>query len=427
GLLSMIGQKLPDGREYQGARGSRFQIFPGSGLFKKGPDFVMAAELVETSRLWARTVAWADPDWVVDIAGDLVKRTHAEPRWSAKSGQAVADEKATLYGVTLYAQRPVSYARIDPIVARELFIRHALVEGDWRETHAFLKTNAETLAEADELASRTRDRRVLAGDDDLYAFYDARVPDDVLTASDFTGWWRRTRREDPTHLDVPLETLLAEDAADRTADLARDYPTHWVLPARDDTEAEARAELRYSFEPGTEGDGVTAEIQLNDLDRADPHAFSWHVPGLRIEFMAALIRSLPKAKRTYFVPAPDVAREILADLRAAGQEGLGSLPEVLAAELTARGGGGRLEDRNPITVAPADFDWSRVPAHLRLRFRLQRGRRVLAEGFDLAALQADQRRRAVAKAAKARARDAAAAGARTDSRTGRNAAEAAPG
>ena len=427
GLLSMIGQKLPDGREYQGARGSRFQIFPGSGLFKKGPDFVMSAELVETSRLWARTVAWADPDWILDVAGDLVKRTHAEPRWSAKSGHAVADEKATLYGVTLYASRPISYARIDPVVARELFIRHALVEGDWRESHEFLKTNARTLAEADELASRTRDRRVLAGDDDLYAFYDARVPDDVLTASDFTGWWRRKRREDPSHLDVPLEALLAEDAADRTADLARDYPTHWVLPARDDTEEDARAELRYSFEPGTEGDGVTVEIQLDDLDRADPHAFSWHVPGLRIDFVAALIRSLPKAKRTYFVPAPDVAREILAHVRAAGEEGSGSLPEVLAAELTARGGGGRLEDRNPITVVPAEFDWSRVPAHLRLRFRLQRGRRVLAEGFDLAALQAEQRKREAAKAGKTLARGSAAAGGRSGGRSGRGPAEVAAG
>ena len=427
GLLSMIGQKLPDGREYQGARGSRFQIFPGSGLFKKGPDFVMSAELVETSRLWARTVAWADPDWIVEVAGDLVKRTHAEPRWSAKSGHAVADEKATLYGVTLYAERPVSYARIDPVVARELFIRHALVEGDWRESHDFLQTNARTLAEADELASRTRDRRVLSGEDDLYAFYDARVPDEVLTASDFTGWWRKKRREDPTHLDVPLETLLAEDAADRTADLAHDYPTHWVLPARDETESDARAELRYSFEPGTEGDGVTAEIQLSDLDRADPHAFSWHVPGLRIDFMAALIRSLTKAKRTYFVPAPDVAREILAHVRAAGEEGSGSLPEMLAAELTARGGGGRLEDRNPITVHPTDFDWSRVPAHLRLRFRVQRGRRVLAEGFDLAALQADQRKREAAKAEKALARESAAAGAGSGSRADRTAAEAAAG
>ncbi|WP_198394618.1 ATP-dependent RNA helicase HrpA [Brevibacterium yomogidense] len=416
GLLSMIGQKLPDGREYQGARGARFQIFPGSGLFKKGPDFVMSAELVETSRLWARTVAWADPDWVVDVAGDLVKRTYAEPRWSGRSGQAVANEKATLYGVTLYTERPVSYARIDRTVARELFLRHALVEGDWRETHAFLQTNANTLAEAEELASRTRDRRVLSGEDDLYAFYDDRVPEDVLTASDFTGWWRKKRREDPAFLDVPLETLLAEDAADRTADLAHEYPTHWVLPARNDEESEARAELRYSFEPGTEGDGVTAEIQVGDLDQADPHAFSWQVPGLRIEFMAALIRSLPKAKRTYFVPAPDVARDILAHLRAAGEEGLGSLPEVLAVELTARGGGGRLEDRNPITVTPADFDWSRVPAHLRLRFRLMRGRRVLTEGFDLAAMQADQRKRQAAKAAKALARaqgsaaEAAAAG-----------------
>src|SRR5699024_6954001 len=181
GLLSMIGQRIADSRDYQGARGARFQIFPGSALFKKGPDFVMAAELVETSRLWARTAAWADPDWVVEIAGDLVKKTHAEPRWSASRGQAVASERATLHGVTLYTDRTVAYARIDRTVARELFIRHALVEGDWRETHRFMTTNATTLAEAEELASRTRDRRVLSGDDDLYAFYDTRVPEDVRT------------------------------------------------------------------------------------------------------------------------------------------------------------------------------------------------------------------------------------------------------
>src|SRR5699024_2343587 len=211
-----------------------------------------------------------------------------------------------------------------------LFIRHALVEGDWRETHRFMITNATTLAEAEELASRTRDRRGLSGDDDLYAFYDARVPEDGLTASGFTGRWRKPGPPDLSYLDVPLETLLAEDAADRTADLARDYPTHWVLPARSDEEKDARAELRYAFDPGTAGDGVTAEIQLRDLDRADPHAFSWQVPGLRVEYVSALIRSLPKAKRTYFVPAPDVARDILGQLRAAGEEGLGSLPEVLA-------------------------------------------------------------------------------------------------
>ena len=172
---------------------------------------------------------------------------------------------------------------------------------------------------------------------------------------------------------------------------------------------------------------MTAEIQLGDLDRADPHAFSWHVPGLRVDFMAALIRSLPKAKRTYFVPAPDVAREILAHVRAAGEEGTGSLPEVLALELTARGGGGRLEDRNPITVVPTDFDWSRVPTHLRLRFRVQRGRRVLAEGFDLTALQAEQRRREVAKAEKVLARTSAAGDGRTGGRADRRTAEAAAG
>ena len=397
GLLSMIGQKTPDGREYAGARGARFAIFPGSGLFKRKPDFVMAAELVETSRLWARTVAAADPDWAVAAAGDLVKRTHADPHWSRSAGQAVAQEKATLYGVTLYSDRSVSLTRIDREHARELFLRHALVQGEWREQHAFQQANAATLAEAEEFASRTRDRRVLEGEDALLAFYAERVPEDIATASEFTGWWRKKRREDPGFLDVPLSTLLAEGAEDRTAELARLYPTHWALPAREETEAEARAELRYSFEPGTEGDGVTAEIQVRDLERADPQAFSWQVPGLREEYVSALIRSLPKAKRTYFVPAPDVARDILGSLRAAGEEGRGSLPEVLAAELTARAGGGRLEDRNPITVTATDFDLGRVPSHLRMRFRLMRGSRRLTESFDLAQLQQEQRRRRAEK------------------------------
>jgi ATP-dependent helicase HrpA len=377
GLLSMIGQKQVDGRDYNGVRGTKFAIFPGSALFKRNPDLVMAAELVETSRLWARTVAQIEPEWVVAVAGDLIKHQYLEPHWSKRNASVMAFDRMSLYGLTLISDKQVGYGRIDPAYSREIFIREALIAGDWNARHGFLRHNARIIAEAEELASRVRDRRMLAADDVLFEFYDARLPATVVSGAHFDAWWKK--EPDKHLLDLRVEQLLAQEAT--TGDVAADYPLEWALPG-------ATARLHYAYDPGTNADGVTVEIPASAAGAFDPRVFSWQVPGLRAELVTALIRSLPKAKRRYFVPAPDVAAQILPGLRPYE----GELTEVLAAELTARAGGGELHDLVPITVAPADFDLARVPAHLRMGFEFTTGRgkrkRTVARGTDVVELSA---------------------------------------
>ncbi|WP_309132858.1 ATP-dependent RNA helicase HrpA [Brevibacterium sp.] len=378
GLLSMIGSRSERTRDYQGARGTRFAIFPGSGLFKKNPDFVMAAELVETSRLWARTVAAIDPDWVIEAAGDLVTRQYSEPHWSTKAGASMVYEKISLYGVTLVSDRRVGYGTFDPEAARDMFIRKGLIERDWHERFPFLDHNQAVIEEAEELASRTRNRRVLDQDDALYGFYDERVPATITQASDFRSWWKKQKRRDAHVLDLTTSILLSEDSEELTASVADDFPMEWELS--DGT----KAKLRYSFDPGSSEDGVTVELPAAAVPLVDPDEFSWQVPGLREELVAAYIRSLPKSKRRYFVPAPDVARDILPSL----SPYQGSLPEVLAAHLSERAGGGGLHDLVPITVRSEDFDHERIPPHLRIRFRVVDGKKTVGLGEDLGQLTA---------------------------------------
>ncbi|MCU4298775.1 ATP-dependent RNA helicase HrpA [Brevibacterium permense] len=377
GLLTMIGSRSERHKDYQGARGTRFAIFPGSGLFKVNPDFVMAAELVETSRLWARTVAAIDPDWVVEAAGDLVTRQHSDPHWSTKAGASMVYEKISLYGVTLVSDRRVGYGTLDSEAARDAFIRKGLIEGDWHERFGFLEHNAAVIDEAEELASRTRNRRVLDQDDALYEFFDERIPEGITSAADFRGWWKKQKRRDAHLLDLTTSVLLSDDSEELTASVASDFPMEWELT--DGT----RAKLRYSFDPGSTEDGVTVEIPAEAVPAVDADEFSWQVPGLREELVAAYIRSLPKSKRRYFVPAPDVAREILPALTPYQ----GSLPDVLAAYLSERAGGGGLNDLVPITVTADDFDRSRIPAHLRLTFRVVDGKKTVGLGEDLTALR----------------------------------------
>ncbi|WP_181275514.1 ATP-dependent RNA helicase HrpA [Brevibacterium oceani] len=376
GLLTMIGSRSERHKDYQGARGTRFAIFPGSGLFKVNPDFVMAAELVETSRLWARTVAAIDPDWVVEAAGDLVTRQHSDPHWSTKAGASMVYEKISLYGVTLVSDRRVGYGTFDRDGARDMFIRKGLIEGDWHERFGFLDHNAAVIAEAEELASRTRNRRVLDQDDALYEFFAERIPEGVTSAADFRSWWKKQKRRDAHLLDLTTSVLLSDDSEELTASVADDFPMEWELA--DGTQAK----LRYSFDPGSTEDGVTVEIHAEAVPAVDVDEFSWQVPGLREELVAAYIRSLPKNKRRYFVPAPDVARDILPALTPYQ----GSLPEVLAAHLSERAGGGGLNDLVPITVTASDFDRDRIPAHLRLTFRVVDGKKTVGLGEDLATL-----------------------------------------
>jgi len=357
--------------EYLGARNARFAIFPGSSLARKAPDWIVAAELVETSRLWARTVASIEPEWIEPLARHLVRRSYSEPHWEKKRGDAVALEKVTLYGVPIVTDRKVSYGRIDPGAARELFIRHALVEGDWQTPHRFFAENRRLLAEATELEHRVRRRGLVVGEDELFAFYDARIPSDVVSAQHFDTWWKQARRADPDLLTFKSADLLSEDAAQVSTD---SYPDIWTSQSAG---LEALP-LSYAFEPGSDVDGVTVDIPLSRLNQVNAAEFSWQVPGLRTELVTEMIRSLPKSLRRDLVPAPDLAGEVAARLGPPS----GDLRDAVARELRSLRG----------VIVPHDaWDLSKLPPHLRITARVTDGDRVLAEGKDVADLQRELR------------------------------------
>jgi ATP-dependent helicase HrpA len=367
GLLSHVGMRREDARQYQreylGARSSRFVLAPGSALSKRPPRWVVVAELVETSRLYGRTAARIQPEIVERVAGDLVQRTYSEPHWDANRGEVLAYERVTLYGLPLVARRRVGYARVEPAVARELFIRHALVEGDWQTRHHFFADNARLRAELEDLEERARRRDLLVGDIEIYAFYDARIPADVVSARHFDAWWKRQRRKTPDLLTFTRDDLLRTDAA---ADA--DRPDTWQA-------GDVALPLTYRFEPGAADDGVTVHVPIDVLARLDRDEFGWQVPALREELVTALIRSLPKELRRNFVPAPDTARAVLAAIDPDGEP----LLEALRRELRHRTG----------VAVPVDaFDLDKLPSHLRMTFAVQAGDGTeVARGKDLGALQ----------------------------------------
>ena len=346
--------------EFAGARGARFAIFPDSALARKPPQWVMAAELVETSRLWARVAARIEPEWAESLAGHLVRRSYSEPHWDARAGAALALEKVTLYGLPIVTDRKVNYGRVDPAAARELFITGALVQGDWQTRHEFFRRNQRLLAEAAGLEDRARRRGLVAGDAALYDFYDRRVPADVTSARHFDSWWKKARADDPA-----LLTLTPEDLAGPAADEvdANDYPSHWGAFG-----------LGYEFAPGEPGDGVTIDIPLASLAGVSEDEFGWQVPGRREELVTELIRSLPKDLRRAFVPAPDTARAVIARLG----EPHGDLLDALGAEL------GRMTG---VRIPRDAWDLSRLPGHLRMTFRVTDSGRALATGKDLGELR----------------------------------------
>jgi ATP-dependent helicase HrpA len=364
GLLSHIGLMDADKREYEGARGARFAVFPGSALFKKPPRWVMSAELVETSRLWARVNARIDPEWVEPLAGHLVKRSYSEPHWEKDRAAVMAYEKVTLYGVPIVAARKVNYGRIDPEVSRELFIRQALVEGDWDTHHRFFHDNRRLRGEVAELEHRARRRDILVDDETLFDFYDRRVPAEVVSGRHFDRWWKRARADQPDLLTFDT-AMLINSSADRVTEA--DYPDVW----RQDG---LRLRLTYQFEPGSDADGVTVHIPLAVLNQVTPDGFDWQIPGLREELVTELIRSLPKAIRRSFVPAPNFAKAVLRRVTPHREPVL----DALSRELRAMGGP---------AIAPESWDLSRVPDHLKITFRVVDGARALAEGKDLAALK----------------------------------------
>ncbi|MBB6170559.1 ATP-dependent helicase HrpA [Nocardiopsis mwathae] len=366
GLLSHIGLKDPEKHEYLGGRGARFAIFPGSSLFKKQPRFVMSAELVETSRLWARMNARIEPEWAEELGAHLVKRTYSEPHWEKNRGGVVAYERVTLYGVPIVVQRKVDYGRIDPELSRELFIRHALVEGDWVTHHRFFHDNRKLLEEVEDLEHRARRRDILVDDESLFAFYDERVGAEAVSAAHFDSWWKKARRDRPDLLNFEKSMLINEQADEVREE---DYPDTWHQGA-------LTFPLSYQFEPGADADGVTVHIPLKVLNQVEEDGFDWQIPGLRRDLVTALIRSLPKPIRRNFVPVPDHAEAALGRLTPYTEP----LCQALGREL-ARMGAER--------VAAADFQLDRVPDHLRITFRAVDGKgRKLAEDKDLAALRA---------------------------------------
>ncbi|MGV9357975.1 ATP-dependent RNA helicase HrpA [Streptomyces misionensis] len=368
GLLSHVGMKdVREGNknEYLGARNAKFAIFPGSALFRKQPKFVMSAELVETSRLWARVNAKIEPEWVEPLAGHLLKRTYSEPHWEKDQAAVMAYEKVTLYGVPIVAQRKVNYGRIDPEVSRELFIRNALVEGDWRTHHKFFADNRKLLSEVEELEHRARRRDIVVDDETLYDFYDQRVPEHVVSGAHFDSWWKRKRHEQPDYLDFEREMLIRESAEAVTK---ADYPDSWRQGA-------LKFRVTYQFEPGADADGVTVHIPLQVLNQVTDEGFDWQIPGLREEVVTELIRSLPKPVRRNYVPAPNYAKAFL-EKAVPLQE---PLTVTMARELKRMVG---------VPFEAEDFDWSKVPDHLRITFRIvDERRRKLAEDKDLEALK----------------------------------------
>ena len=393
GLLSHVGVKeerekdskgrTRGPREYLGARGTKFAIFPGSGLFKKGPDWVLSAELVETSRLWARTNAAIEPQWIEEVGKHLISVQYSEPHWSLSSGAAVAYAKGTLFGLTIYADRPVQYARVDAVAAREIFIQSALVEGQWHTQHKFYLRNQRALAEVEELEARLRRRDLRVDDSVLFAFYDARVPAHVTDVRAFDKWWKQARLEDDNFLDFNPEKLINEEAADYDDS---QFPRQWVQ--RTDS-GELTLDLRYEYAPtaGVGGarteaakrDGVAVQVPILFLNQLSPEPFRWQIPGLRHELVTALIKSLPKAIRRNFVPAPDVARAACAALEEDYSPATDELIPSLALVLRRLRG---------VVVEPEAFNWDAVPEHLKMGFQVRNARnKILGEGKDLRALQ----------------------------------------
>ena len=379
GLLSHIGLKdvkeskdsgpgaRRDGgrNEYIGARNAKFAIFPGSSLFKKPPRFVMSAELVETSRLWARVNAKIEPEWVEPLAEHLLKRTYGEPHWEKDQAAVMAYETVTLYGVPIVAQRKVNYGRIDPEASRELFIRNALVEGDWRTHHKFFADNRKLLTEVEELEHRARRRDILVDDETLFDFYDQRVPEHVVSGAHFDSWWKHKRHEQPDFLDFEREMLINEKAGAVTKD---DYPDSW-------RQGPLKFRVTYQFEPGADADGVTVHIPLQVLNQVTDEGFDWQIPGLREDVVTELIRSLPKPIRRNYVPAPNYATAFL-DRAVPLQE---PLTVTMARELKRMVG---------VPFEADDFDWAKVPDHLKITFRIvDERRRKLAEDKDLETLK----------------------------------------
>ena len=365
GLLSRVGQKEVEKGEFIGARQTRFHLFPASSLFKKPPKWVMVAELVETSKLWGRIAAKIEPEWIEPLATHLIKKSYSEPHWEKKQGAVAAFEKVTLYGLPIIAQRKVNYSKIDPALCRELFIRHALVEGEWQTSHRFFKHNQQLRLEVEDLEHKSRRRDILVDDETLFAFYDQRIPSDIVSVRHFDKWWKAAQQHDAQQLNFEKEMLVRDGAGNIDAN---DYPNSWQ-------QGNVQLPLTYQFEPGQDADGVTVHIPLPLLNQIEEGGFDWQIPGLRKALIVALIKSLPKPLRRNFVPAPDYAEAFL------GRVTDMSMPLLEALEREFRRMSG-------VTIAREAWQLDQVPEHLKMTFRVVDGQnKRLEESKSLADLQ----------------------------------------
>ena len=365
GLLSHIGMKEAEKHQYLGARNAHFAIFPNSVLFKKQPKWLMAAELVETSKLWGRMNAEIEPEWIEPLAAHLVKKSYAEPRWSKSQGAVLADEKVSLYGVPIVAARAVNYGAIDPTVCREIFIQSALVEGNWNTKHKFFFENQRLVKEVEELEHKSRRRDILVDERTLFEFYDERIGADVVSQKHFDSWWKSAVKKDPELLNFEKSFLINEDA-EQVSKL--DFPNWWH-------QNNLKLKLSYQFEPGTDADGVTVHIPLPLLNQVEMTGFDWQIPGLRHELIVALIKSLPKSLRRNFVPAPNYADAFLGRVTDLNKP----LLETLCYEFRRMTG---------VAVTPEEWNPTQIPNHLKMTFRVidDKGKKI-AESMDLDSLK----------------------------------------
>ena len=383
GLLSNLGNYDERRREYAGARATHFTIWPGSGLRRKQYDWVMAAELVETSRLFARTVARIQPQWVEQAAKHLVKVTYGEPYWSTKKGAAMVHQRVLLYGLTLVADRPVTLASVGTDAARqaarEMFIRSGLVEGGWHARHAFVERNRELLEDTAEVERRQRTHGILADDQALFDFYDERLPEKITSAAAFDNWWKHQRQDTPKLLDFTRELLLPE------GDNLDGYPDTWH-------QGDLTLALTYVFEPGRLDDGVSVQVPIEVLTRLRPEGFDWLVPGMRPQLCVATIRALPKRVRRQLVPAPDTGTriwELICQLypQAAGEasDGVEPIPVSFQHAFTQAA-----QQLRQVEITDEDWDQAQenLPEHLRMGFSVLDARgNKLGRGRNLIVLQ----------------------------------------
>lgn len=367
GLLSHLGNK-EEGHEFLGARNRKFYVFPGSGLFKKPPKWVMAAELVETSRLFARVNAKIEPEWVEPAAQHLVKRNYFEPHFAKKSGSVVADEQVTLYGLIIVPRRRVQYGPVDPVAAREIFIREGLVNGELARKLPFIAHNQALIQSIRELEDKSRRRDILVDDEALFQAYDAHIPEGIYNQQLLAGWWHKAAKQQPRLLHFERDDLMAQSADHVTS---ADYPDTWQ-------QGDLRLPLSYQFEPGTEADGVSVHVPLTLVNQLSAEGFDWQVPALREALVVQWIKSLPKTLRRHFVPAPNYAQAFLQDNGATE-----ALQRPLLEALTDK-----LRRMSGVTVPAEAWDATQITTHLQMRFVIEDDKgKAVAQGRDLTALQ----------------------------------------